>query len=202
MNYLIGAGGHATVIENIADKNNFALDGVFFDENTINLTRLKRIGDFSSIKDNATNNKFMIAFGDISSKIKLVESLKEKDMKWFTLIDPTATIGSNVFIDDGTIVMPGVIINSGAKIGKHVILNSGVIIEHNCIIEDYVHVSPGSVICGNTIVKRGSWIGAGSVVINALEVGCNVVVGAGSVVIRNIEDNTKVVGNPAKKIKR
>ena len=198
MNYLIGAGGHATVIEDIAKKNNLKLDGVFYDGNIKNLTQLEKIDDINKISDFIKKNSFMVAFGDIESRIKLVELLDKNNIDWFTLIDPTAVIGSNVEIGIGTVIMPGVVINSGAKIGNHVIINSGSIIEHGCVIEDHVHVSPGSVICGNSKIEFGSWIGARTVIINATKVGRRSIVGAGSVVINDIEAETKIAGNPAK----
>ncbi len=198
MNYLIGAGGHATVIKNIASKNNFHLDGVFYDGDGQNLTMLKKVGNMQDIKNYIFNNQFIIAFGDIANRVKLIKNLEKENIQWFTLIDPSAIIGNDVEIGKNTVIMPGAIINAGAKIGNHVIINSGAIIEHGCIIEDYVHISPGSTICGNSVIKEGSWVGANSVVINAIEIGRNVTIGAGSVVINNIESNQKVVGNPAK----
>lgn len=202
MNYLIGAGGHASVIEDIAGKNNFPLDGVFYDGNVKNLTQLEQLGSIQDIKEYIDGNHLMIAFGDINSRIKLAKFLKEHNAKWFTLVDPTASVSSEVTIGEGTVIMPNAVVNAGAKIGNHVIINSGSVIEHGCVIEDYVHVSPGSTICGNAIIRSGSWIGAGSVVIGAIEIGENCVVGAGSVVIRNIDSNTKVAGNPAKILKK
>lgn len=198
MNYLIGAGGHASVIENIANKNEFTLDGVFYDGDIENLTQLEKIGNFECINTNINGNKFMIAFGNIQSRIKLVKSMNNQNAKWFTLVDPSAIVGNNVTIGEGTVIMPGAIINAGAKIGNHVIINSGSIVEHGCIIEDFVHVSPGSVICGNSIIRTGSWVGANSVVVNAIEVSENTTIGAGSVVIKDTEPNTTIAGNPAR----
>lgn len=199
MLYLIGAGGHAAVIEDMLTKNKFFVNGVFYDGNIKNLTNSSKVGNFCDLSNYISDNKFILAFGDIKNRIRIVDNLGD-DVIWQKVIDPTAIISSDVIIGEGTVVMPGAIINAGAKIGKHVIINSGVVIEHGCIIEDHVHVAPGSVICGNTKVGMGSFIGAGTVVINAIKIGKMAVVGAGSVIINNIEDDAKVVGVPAKKI--
>jgi len=175
---------------------------VFYDGNVENLTKLVRIGSIEDVKKYLQGNRLMIAFGNITSRIQLAKFLEQNNAQWFTLVDPTATVASNVSIGEGTVIMPHVVINAGAKIGNHVIINTGSIIEHGCTIEDYVHISPGSTICGNSMIRSGSWIGAGSVVIGAIEVGENCIVGAGSVVIRDIDSNTKVVGHPAKLLKK
>lgn len=202
--YLIGAGGHATVIESISNKGgNVKLDGVFCDNKEDNLTHLEWIGSFDEIYNNIDGNEFMIAFGDINERIKLIEKLNNYNIKWMlSMIDKTAIVAPGVKIGEGTVVMPGAIINAGAKIGKHVIVNSGAIIEHGCVINDYCHISPSATICGNTVVGKGSWLGANSTVINALTIGEGVIVGAGTVVLKNIDDNLTIVGAPSRVLKK
>ena len=200
--YLIGAGGHATVIESICTKQGLKLDGVFCDKKDGNLTNLNWIGNFDEIVDNIKDSEFMIAFGDVNARIKLIQKLNEHNIKWMTIIDNSALIASDVIIEEGTVVMPGVIINAGAKIGKHTIINSGSIIEHGCKIEDYCHIAPGTTICGNTTIGKGSWLGANSTVINALTIGEKAIIGAGTVVLNNIDSNLTVVGNPARVLKK
>lgn len=197
--YIIGAGGHATVINDMAINQNFKINGVFIDKGVKNITGLVDIDTIDKI--NQYDGKFLLAFGNIAVRKKIVTNPDNINVKWFSLIDKRAIISKDVTIGEGTVVMPGAVINAGAVIGNHVIINSGVIIEHGTIIGDHTHISPGSVLCGNTRIGEGTWIGAGSTVINEIEIGSNVIVGAGSVVIRNIENEKKVVGVPAREIK-
>ena len=198
MIYLIGAGGHAAVIEDMAKKNNYSLAGVFYDGDINNLTKLEKIGNFVDLENFVDKGSFVLAFGDIENRIMIANRLG-KDAKWQTIVDPTAIIAGDVLIGEGTVVMPGAIINAGARIGSHVIINSGAVVEHGCVINDHVHVAPGSVICGNCVIGKGSFIGARTVVINAINIGENVVIGAGSAVINDLESDLRVVGVPAKK---
>ena len=73
------------------------------------------------------------------------------------LIHPSAIIGEQVEMADGTVIMAGVIINSCTKIGRGCIINTASTIDHDNIIEDYVHISPGVHLAGNVRVgkKRG-----------------------------------------------
>lgn len=199
--YLIGAGGHASVISDIAKKQGILLNGVFIDENAKNITNLELIDSIKNI-ENYINDEFLLAFGNLNIRQSLEKDLSLKNIKWFSLIDCNAIICEDVKIGIGTVVMPGAIINAGAVIGNHVIINTGVIVEHGCIIEDHVHISPRSVICGNSKVGFGTWVGAGSTIINEISIGNNAIIGAGSVVVRDVLDNEEVMGVPAhKKIK-
>ena len=96
-------------------------------------------------------------------------------------------------------------------------IGGGLYIPHsNCIVAVYRAGSNLSVLPGAVIGKKGVGdrantnatfgdnvvISANSTVIGGIKVGSNVVVGAGSVVIKDIDDNSCVVGNPARIVKK
>lgn len=200
--YLIGAGGHATVLSDIAKKNKIEINGVFIDDNAKNITEYQIIDSINNISK-YKSDEFIFAFGNVEVRKKLEKEFSEQGIKWFALIDNSSIISEDVTIGEGTVIMPGAIINAGAKIGKHVIINSGVIIEHGCEIGDHVHISPRSVVCGNTKIGEATWVGAGSVIIDGITIGSNSIIGAGSVVVNDIDSFDKVMGVPAKtKIKK
>ncbi len=47
-----------------------------------------------------------------------------------------------------------------------------------------------------------AWIGGSAVILGGISIGEGAIVGAGAVVTRDVPDNTTVVGNPARAIKR
>lgn len=194
--YLIGAGGHASVLHDIARKNGIEINGVFIDSGAKNITSLNVIDTIDHIS-NYPEDEFILAFGNLKVREQLVALLSLNGIQWFSLIDPSAIISDDVKIGNGVAIMPGVIVNSGAVIGDHSIINSGSIVEHGCIVGEGVHMSPKSVICGNTKVGNYSWICTGVTVIDDLTIGSHAIVGAGAVVIHDIFDNQTVIGNPA-----
>lgn len=202
---IIGAGGHSKVIADIILKNNDNLIG-FLDDNIPDETNV--IGKYKVIgkikegielycKDNSI--KFIIAIGDNYIR----EDISKKySLKYYNAIHPTASIGLDVKIGEGTVVMANASINSNANIGKHCIINTGSIVEHDNIINDFVHLSPKVALGGNVKIGERTHIGIGATIRNNISINCNVVVGAGAVVVSNIQEEGTYIGVPAKIMKK
>lgn len=208
---IIGAGGHAKVVADIILKRKEILKEDltiigFLDDNYENL-KYKEIFNIPVLGNTGLINMFknknyeyIIAVGNNLIRKKISE--KFSNLNYYTAIHPTAVIGNEVTIGEGTAVMANAVINSYSKIGKHCILNTSCIIEHDNTIENYVHISPNAVLCGEVAIKENSWIGAGSSIKQEITIGENTIIGAGTVVIKDIENNVTAVGNPARIIKK
>lgn len=201
---IIGAGGHAKVIADIIEKSGDQIVGFLDDKiekNTIIVKDYKVIGDLNSRFSLSIANKdyeFITAIGDNK---KREEISKSPNLKFYTAIHPSAQIGLDVKIEEGTAIMANVCINSSARIGKHCIINTGAIIEHDNIIENFVHISPNSALGGTVRIGENTHIGIGSVVKNNITICKNCTVGAGAVVVKNIEKEGTYIGVPARKRK-
>lgn len=205
---IIGAGGHAKVIADIIQKSGDVVYG-FLDDNLkkgtviANDEKLKVIGDFNTrftLPITHPDLEFIIAIGDNKRRKEIAEK-NVPNIKYYTAIHPTANIGIDVSIEEGTTIMANTCINSSAKIGKHCIINTGAIIEHDNKIEDYVHISPNATLCGTVKVGEMAHIGAGVTVRNNIEITSNCVIGAGTVVVKDIEVEGTYVGVPSKLMK-
>ena len=110
------------------------------------------------------------------------------------IIEDNCEIGCGSTIDRGSL--------SNTIIGKNTYLDNQVHIAHNnkigenCIIAGQVGFA-GSSTLGNNVM-----IGGQAGISGHLKVGNNVQIGGGSGVIKNIPDNSKVMGYPAKDLKR
>lgn len=197
---IIGAGGHAKVIADIIEKSGDEIIGFLDDKiekNTIIIKDYKVIGDLNNRFTLAIANsdyEFITAIGDNK---KREEISKSPNLKFYTAIHPSAQIGLDVKIEEGTAIMANVCINSSARIGKHCIINTGAIIEHDNIIENFVHISPNSALGGTVRIGENTHIGIGSVVKNNITICKNCTVGAGAVVVKNIEKEGTYIGVPA-----
>ena len=201
---IIGAGGHAKVIADIIEKLGDEIIGFLDDKiekNTIIIKDYKVIGDLNNRFTLAIANsdyEFITAIGDNK---KREEISKSPNLKFYTAIHPSAQIGLDVKIEEGTAIMANVCINSSARIGKHCIINTGAIIEHDNIIENYVHISPNATLGGTVKVGKLTHIGIGATVKNNVTICKNCIVGAGAVVVKNIEKEGTYIGVPARKRK-
>lgn len=177
-------------IKGFIDDNLHALDNYSCD--------YKIIG---SIKDwqPSRNEEYVCALAFPNIKKKIVESLIRKGAIFATIIHPTARINKHCSIGEGTVVTPYSVINANAKVGKFTsILGSSV--AHDASVGDYSTLSGKVSLNGHVEVGKEVYIGCGVLVAPSKKIGDNAVVGIGSVVISNVKANTKVFGNPAKKI--
>ena len=193
---IIGAGGHAKVIADIAALNGYTVRGFLDDNpsvsNVMGYNVLGRIEDCMEF----TDCFFIIGIGNNVIRQKICE--KYYMLNYVSLVHPTACIGNGVEIGKGTVVMPRTVINACTKIGKHCVINTGAVVEHDCNIGDYTFIAPNSTVCGVTNVGSNCWLGAGSVVNNVINICDNVTLGSGTVVIKDINQSGTYVGVPAR----
>ena len=191
---IIGTGGHSKVVSDVAQRNGYKKIN-YFDNDAKKWDVILNIYPLDDLKE----GKSIVAIGSNSLRKSIVN--ENSHLHWKSLIHPTAIIGTNVSIGEGTVVMAGAIIQHSSIIGKHCIINTGACIDHDCNIEDYVHIAPNASIAGNVTIKEGSFIGVGSAIINNITIEQWCIIGAGSVLINDLKSNITVVGNPAKFIK-
>lgn len=200
--YIIGAGGHAKVLGDIilklesGSENRIKLEGFFDDNKKGNIFDRPILGRIEEIKklEKYKHIYFIIGIGD--NKIR--EEIKKRypNLSYYTTIHPTAIIGNNVSIGEGTVVMAGSIINCYTRIGEQSIINTGSIIEHDNDIGDYVHICPSVSLAGGVTIGSKSWVGIGTIVKQGIKIGENTCLGAGSLVLKDISDNILAYGQP------
>ena len=124
---IIGAGGHSKAIADVIVKSGDLIVG-FLDDTPYKQDCIvyndKRV--LGTICEDVINKYldcyFIIAIGDNKARKHIAERFPY--LKWYTAIDPSAVIGSNVSIGEGTAIMTGVFINYGVKVGKLCIINT------------------------------------------------------------------------------
>ncbi len=196
---IIGASGHGKVIADIALKNGYEIFGFLDDnESAEGVLGFSMLGRIEKILEYQENCKFVIAIGSNEIRKRISEKYH---VDWAILIHPTAVIGMDVKIEDGSVVMANAVINSSARIGKHCIVNTGAVVEHDNVLADYVHVSPNATLAGTVIVGERTHIGVGACVKNNIEITEEVTVGAGAVVVKNIREKGVYAGVPARRMK-
>ncbi len=196
---IIGAGGHGSVIADIARLNGYE-HILFLDdackERVDGYPVMGKVADFVRY---TADSDFFLAIGSNTTRRRLTEMLTGGGAHIRTLIHPSAVIGENVTVGKGSAIMAGAVVNPGTVIGEGVILNTCCSVDHDCRVDDFAHVSVGAHLCGTVTVGKGVLIGAGATVINNVSACDGVTVGAGAVVIQDITELGTYVGVPAKR---
>ncbi len=103
-------------------------------------------------------------------------------------IHPGAVIGNRLFIDHGM----GIVIGETCEIGDDVIIYQGVTLGGTGKEKGKRHPT-----VGNNVV-----IGSGAKVLGSFRIGDNSNIGSNAVVLREVPNNSTVVGNPGRVVKR
>lgn len=123
------------------------------------------------------------------------------NVKFATLIDPSAILSEYVNIGVGSIICAGSIITVNVEIGDHVIINLDCTIGHDASIKSFCTLYPSANVSGNTVLEEYVEMGTGSQIIQGLSIGESTTVGAGAVVVKDLPSHCTAVGIPARPIK-
>jgi len=206
---VIGASGHAKVIIDIIEREaKYEVFGLIdsYKKKGDSLYNYKILGTEEDLPHIFKNNNDIIggiiAIGDNYTRMKLYINISSKisDFNFINAIHPASTIGKNVSIENGTVIMPGTVISSDVKIGKQCIVNTNSTLSHDCIIKDFSSIAPGVTIAGGVNIGKCTAISLGANVLEMVTIGEHTVIGASSLVNRNIGCYKKVYGIPAKEI--
>ncbi|MDG5467679.1 acetyltransferase [Deltaproteobacteria bacterium IMCC39524] len=201
--FVFGASGHAKVVIDIIEKQG-DYEIAFLVDDDPSLKGQEFFGyliiggkdDLLSQADAASNA--IVAIGNNQARGDVAAWLERQGFSLTSAIHPSAKIGRNVSIGQGSVVMANVTINSATSFGKNTIINTCASVDHDCTLGDDIHIAPGATICGTVTIGNGSFVAAGATVIPNLTIGEDVTVGAGAVVIWDVPDCMTVVGNPAR----
>jgi UDP-perosamine 4-acetyltransferase len=145
----------------------------------------------------ADDVEVVVAIGDAGLRSAVVARVVSTGYRLGTAIHPSASIGRDVEIGPGAMILAQVAVNPGARIGQSAIINTSATIDHDCTVGDFAHVAPGARLAGNVTVGERALIGVGASVLPGVTIGADATVGAGSVVIADVEAGSTVAGVPA-----
>lgn len=206
---IIGAGGHAKSVMDIAIQNKkYEIIGCIdacYDENKVsNVNGIPIIGNDDMLEYfRKTGIEYcFIAIGNNNLREKLFNITKEIGFKHVNIISKHAILSSAVTLGKGICIMAGAIINTNAVIKDNCIINTNCSIDHDCYIGENTHIAPGVTLSGSVVVEKNVQIGTGACVIDGMCIKHGAYIGAGSVVVNDINEGVLAYGIPAKEIRK
>jgi len=140
---------------------------------------------------------FLCAVGVPEIKRRYCSLMSDKGARFATLIHPTASVGHDVQIGEGSVLGPFTQLSCDIRLGRHVSFGTHSNTAHDTRIGDFAQVCGSCEINGRAVVEEGAFLGSHATVLPDATVGAWAFVGAGSVVLRRVAPGAKVFGNPA-----
>lgn len=202
---IIGAGGHGREVLDVVEAINalrptYEVIGFLADRNGAHEPLARRnvaiIGPPSDAEK--LDAQYVVAIGDPDVRAKIDRRCASTGLESPVLIHPLASVGSDVHLGPGSVLMAGARITTNFVGGRSLQVNVNATISHDARLGDYVTISPGCHISGNVELGDSVYLGTGSAIIPGIRIGPNTMVGAGAVVIRDLPGGVTAVGVPAR----
>lgn len=197
---ILGAGGHAKVVADMARLNGYTEIAFLADRMPANVgTECHVLGacmDFVRYPE----ADIIVAIGDADARGRLVQQCLQAGRCVVTLVHPQAVVAQDVQLGAGTVVMAGAVINPASRVGKGCIINTGATVDHDNRIADYVHLSPGVHLAGTVEVGDYAWLGVGANVRDHIRICPHAIIGVGAAVVKDITEPGTYIGVPARKM--
>lgn len=196
---IIGAGGHAVSVHNVAVSAGFLVQG-FIDYRKKDETLLQKpiyrnideIGDVDTYR-------YAIAIGSNYTRERVLSDIyKNISMDRFPpLIHESCIISCGSTVGNGSVIMPNCTIGPSTEIGNFCIINTNSSIDHNSRMGDFSSLAPGCTTGGNVHIGIRSAVSIGATIKHGIIIGDDTVIGASSYVNRSFGDSIVAYGTPA-----
>lgn len=194
---VIGAGGHARVVVDLAEMLGLQIIGAADDDPTKRLYDLPHLGPPAALRLEP-GVVAVLAIGSNAVRQRLAARLT--GLKWDSLVHPHAVVSLRATVQPGAVVFAGAVVQADTLIGAHAIVNTAASVDHDCQVGAFAHIGPGAVLAGGVSLEEGAFAGAGSVVLPGVRLGAWCTLGAGGVAARNVPPHEVHAGVPARKL--
>ncbi|SFF46442.1 NeuD/PglB/VioB family sugar acetyltransferase [Sunxiuqinia elliptica] len=149
---------------------------------------------------------FFIGYVGMQNEKEIFEkitSLEIPSNRFATLIHPTAIIPKGFCsIGNGVLMAPLTQLSPDTTVEDNCILLPNSFLGHDSTMKRFSHITANSVIGGNVTLGKGAHVGTNATIRENVVIGDFALVGSGSVVLNDVPENSIVVGNPAKILRR
>ena len=197
---IVGAGGFGREVyqwcQDSFDKSEYKIKG-FLSKDKNELDNFKIDAPIIGHEDDyeiQSDDRFLIAIGNVDIKKKVVESLKKKGAKFLSLTHPTAIVSPNSKVGEGVIICPYSILTDSVEIGDFVMLNVYVYCGHDSKVGKYSILSPYATLNGYATLGDEVFVATHSTITSSKNVGKKSIIGANSLVLHDVPEGSKVIG--------
>ena len=187
--YLLGGGGHATVVADLARSLGWSIAGIVDPRLSVGTPCLdSEVVSFDQVlqRGQAGTVGAFVAIGENEARVREYHRLVEEGVDVPPLSHPSAVVSPDVVVEGGACVMAGAVLQAGTSIGAAVVVNTRAGVDHDCAIGEGAFIGPGATLCGNVSVGAGAFVGAGATIVPGVRIGPGAFVGAGTVIVSDL----------------
>lgn len=144
----------------------------------------------------------VIAVGEPAVRDKLYQKVKERKIRFATLVHPGVYIDETTALGEGVVVCEGATITSNVSIGENAYIQAHAVIGHDIRIGKHTIIGSNCQIGGADIIGDRVFMGFLSGTTDHISVGNDVIISAGAIVFKDLPDEVVAVGNPARVMKK
>lgn len=152
------------------------------------------------------NNMFFIAYVGMQkeeSVYKKITSLNIPSTRLATLIHPSAIIPKGMCkIGNGVLMAPLSQLSPDTTLEDNSIMLPNSFLGHDSTLKRFAHIASNATVGANVIIGKACHIGTNCTIREKTKIGDFCLVGSGSVVLNDVEENSIVVGNPARLLRK
>lgn len=201
---LLGGGGHARVLIDVARLMGRTVAAVLDDNDTLHGSAVDGVevaGGIDTLSRYAPRGYELVnavgSAGLPAVRRRVWERGSGAGFNFATLAHRSAVIASGAVLRAGAQVLAGAVVGPGAAIGPDAIINTSASVDHDTTIGAHTHIAPGATVCGGVTIGAGCHVGCGATIIQGVTIGDGVLVAAGAVVTGDLQDGARVAGVPA-----
>ena len=146
----------------------------------------------------------IIASGEPIGRMRLFNKVKKEGYYLPNILHSSSATAKKIKkIGEGNIIQDFVHISpSNVEIGNNNVFMTFSLIAHDSIIGNHCVFTSSTNCSGRVIVEDCCYIGTGAKLRDKIIIKKNAIVGMGAIVTKSVEENSVVVGNPAKEIRK
>lgn len=158
------------------------------------------LGTFSDYRVRA-GDRFLIGVGNPLTKMRMVESLRERGGQFTCLIHPTAILGRNHRHGEGVVMAPYSMNTADTQVGDFVTILSFSGLGHDAFVGPFTTISSHVDLMGGAKVGARVLVGSGARIMPNVTVGDDARIGAAALVMRSVKQGMTVYAAPAKRFR-
>lgn len=135
-------------------------------------------------------------------KREIIARTKMPRERFETIVHPTASVSRTARLGYGVVIFQKVTVTNQVIIGDHVIVLPASVISHDDVVGAFTCIAGGACLSGNVRVGEACYLGSNAAIKEGVTIGAGALIGIGSVVLRDVAENTVVVGNPARPLRK